>query len=162
MEMPKILRIFFSANVLFPLINKPTRVTQQSSSIIDNIYCSTNNLADTCKSGIFHISISDRYAIFCINNNILSDVKCTIIRREFTKSNISRFNKCVGKQSWLSLNSLDIQSAFLWFQAVIDSYIEDNFPKRTFTMNYKNRLPWLKENICNQIKDTNAMHKLVI
>ena len=99
----------FSANFLFPLINKPTRVTQQSSSIIDNIYCNTNNLADTCKSGIFRISISDHYAIFCINNNIhVSDVKCTFIRREFTQKNISRFTKCIGKQSWLSLNSLDI------------------------------------------------------
>ena len=153
----------FSANFLFPLINKPTRVTQQSSSIIDNIYCNTNNLADTCKSGIFRISISDHYAIFCINNNIhVSDVKCTFIRREFTQKNISRFNKCVGKQSWLSLNSLDIQSAFSWFQRVIDSHIEDNFPKRTFTMNYKNRLPWLTEKLRNQIKGKNAMHTMVI
>ena len=153
----------FSANFLFPLINKPTRVTQQSSSIIDNIYCNTNNLADTCKSGIFRISISDHYAIFCINNNIhVSDVKCTIIRREFTQKNISRFNKSVGKQSWLSLNSLDIQSAFSWFQRVIDSHIEDNFPKRTFSMNYKSRWPWLTEKLRNQIKDKNAMHTMVI
>ena len=67
-----------------------------------------------------------------------------------------------GKQSWLSLNSLDIQSAFSWFQRVIDSHIEDNFPKRTFTMNYKNRLPWLTEKLRNQIKDKNAMHTMVI
>ena len=99
----------FSAIFLFHLINKPTRVTQQSSSFIDNSYCNTNNLADICKSGIFRISITDHYAIFCINNNIhVSDVKCTIIRREFTQKNISRFYKCVGKQSWLSLNSVDI------------------------------------------------------
>ena len=43
----------FSSNFLFPLINKPARVTQQSSTIIDNIYCNENNLESSCKSGIF-------------------------------------------------------------------------------------------------------------
>ena len=127
-----------SSNFLFPLINKPTRVTQHSSTIIDNIYCNTDNLADNCKSGIFRLSISDHYAIFCVNHNIhISDAKCTMIKREFTQRNISRFNKCVEKQSWISLNPLDVQGAFSWFQRVIDLHIEDNFPKRTFTMTYK-------------------------
>ena len=152
-----------SSNFLFPLINKPTRVTQHSSTIIDNIYCNTDNLADNCKSGIFRLSISDHYAIFCVNHNIhISDAKCTMIKREFTQRNISRFNKCVEKQSWISLNPLDVQGAFSWFQRVIDLHIEDNFPKRTFTMTYKNRLPWLTEKLRNQIKDKNVMHTLVI
>ena len=62
-----------------------------------------DNLTDTCKSGIFRLSISDHYAIFCVNHNIrISDAKCTMIKREFTQRNISRFNKCVEKQSWIS------------------------------------------------------------
>ena len=127
------------------------------------IYCNTDNLADTCKSGIFRLSISDHYAIFCVNHNIhISDAKCTMIKREPTQRNISRFNKCVEKQSWISLNPLDVQGAFSWLQRVIDLHIEDNFPKRTFTMTYKNRLPWLTEKLRNQIKDKNAMHALVI
>ena len=49
----------FSSNFIFPIINKPTRVTQQSSTIIDNIYCTSNeNLESSCKSGIFRLSIS--------------------------------------------------------------------------------------------------------
>ena len=152
-----------SSNSLFPLINKPTRVTQHSSTIIDNIYCNTDNLADTCKSGIFRLSISDHYAIFCVNHNIhISNDKCTMTKREFTQRKISRFYKCVEKQSWISINSLDVQSAFSWFQRVIDLHIEDNFPKRTFTMTYKNLLPWLTEKLRNQIKDKNAMHTMVI
>ena len=150
-----------SSNFLFPLINKPTRVTQHSSTIIDNIYCNTDNLADTCKSDIFRLSISDHYAIFCVNHNIhISNDKCTMTKREFTQRNISRFYKCVEKQSWISINSLDVQSAFSWFQRVIDLHIGDNFPKRTFTMTYKNRLPWLTEKLRNQIKDKkcNAYH----
>ena len=75
-----------SFNFLFPLINKPTRVTQHYSTIIDNIYCNTDKLADTCKSGIFRLSISDHYAIFCVNHNIhISDAKCTITKRNLLR-----------------------------------------------------------------------------
>ena len=59
-----------ASRFLFPLIDKPTRVNQQSSTIIDNIYCSLDNLVDICQSGVFRFSISDHYAIFCINNSI--------------------------------------------------------------------------------------------
>ena len=61
-------------------------------------------------------------------------------------------------QCWISLNSLDVQNAFSWFQRVIDLHFEEHFPKRTFTMSYKNRLAWLTEKLRTQIKDKNAMY----
>ena len=153
----------FSSNFLFPLINKPTRVTQQSSTIIDNIYCNENNLESSCKSGIFRLSISDHYAIFCIINTIhVRPDKHTIIRRNFNQKNICKFTKCIKNEVWIVLNSLDVQNAFSWFQRVIDLHFGENFPKRTFTMTYKNRLPWLTEKLRTQIKDKNAMHTMVI
>ena len=69
-------------------------------------------------------------------------LKRTMFKRGFTQRKISRFNKFVEKQAWISLNSLDVQSAFSWFQRVIDLHIDDNFPKQTFRMTYKNYLPW--------------------
>ena len=45
------------SNFVFLLIIKPTRLTQQASTIIDNIYCNENNLESFCKSGIFRLSI---------------------------------------------------------------------------------------------------------
>ena len=146
---------------MYPLIDKPTKVTQKSSTIIDNIYCNSDNLSDICKSGVSRFSISDHYAIFGINNSIkICDDTHTIIKREFNQKNISRFIKCVGKQSWISLNSLGVQSAFSWFQRVIDLHFGNSYPKRSFTLTYKNRLPWITEKLCTQIKDKNAMHTI--
>ena len=67
-----------------PLITKPSRVTQNSSTLIDNIYCNISNIATSCKTGILRTSISDHYAIFCISRNeILSSNRRCIEKRRF-------------------------------------------------------------------------------
>ena len=149
----------FSSNFLFPLISRPTRVTNHSATVIDNIYSNASDLSTTWRSGILRFSISDHYAIFCISNTIKMTVdKQTITKRNFSQKAISRFTKCVRSQSWISLDSLDTQNAFSWFQRVIDLHFEEHFPKQTITMSYKNRLPWLTEKLRTQIKDKNSMH----
>ena len=45
------------------MINKPTRVHGNRSSIIDNIY---TNISNVPVSGLFKTNFSDHYSIFCI------------------------------------------------------------------------------------------------
>ena len=59
----------FAANNCFPLINKPTRLTSTSSSLIDNIFSTMPALANGCDSGILKISISDHHGIFTVDKN---------------------------------------------------------------------------------------------
>ena len=54
---------------LFPLINKPTRITNQCHSIIDNIY--TNSINEDIISGVIIADISDHFPIFSI---LLKDI----------------------------------------------------------------------------------------
>ena len=49
---------------LFPLINKPTCITNQCHSIIDNIY--TNSINEDIISGVIIADISDHFPIFSI------------------------------------------------------------------------------------------------
>ena len=58
------------ANSFIPLVNRPTRVTQFSATLIDNIL--TNNFQDIHKStqGILATEISDHFPIFHINWNV--------------------------------------------------------------------------------------------
>ena len=153
----------FSSNFLFPLIDKPTRVTCHSATIIDNIFSNASDIANTSRSGILRLSISDHYAVFCVNTsiNVKAD-KQTVTKRNYSQKSISKFTKSLTNQSWISINILDVQSAFSWFQRVIDLHFEEHFPKQTFTMTYKTRLPWLTEKLRTQIKEKNAMHTQVI
>ena len=64
------LKNIFSSNFLFPLISRPTSVTNHSATVIDNIYSNASDLSTTWRSGILRFSISDHYVIFCISNTI--------------------------------------------------------------------------------------------
>ena len=64
----------FSSNHLYPLINRPTRVTKNSSTLIDNIYCNIPNLSNCVEAGLLHVNISDHKGLFCfiIRQNLLT------------------------------------------------------------------------------------------
>ena len=60
------LDLMYSHN-MFPLITKPTRVTNDSATLIDNIF--TNNLKNSVKhhQGIIYNDISDHFPVFHMN-----------------------------------------------------------------------------------------------
>ena len=152
-----------SSNFLFPLIDKPTRVTRHSATVIDNIYCNASDIATTCRSGIIRLTIPDHYAVFCINNSInVRQEKQIMTKRNYSQKSIYTFIKGLKNQSWISLDMLDVQNAFSWFQLVIDLHFEEHFPKQTFTMSYETRLQWLTEQLRTQIKEKNAMHSQLL
>ena len=64
----ELLDINFDNNIL-PTIIRPTRVTHNSATLIDNIYVS-HKLSTNYKSGIIITDISDHYPCFVIINNI--------------------------------------------------------------------------------------------
>ena len=77
---------------MFPLIDKPTRVTCHSATIIDNIFSNASDIANTSRSGILRLSISDHYAVFCVNTsiNVKAD-KQTVTKRNCSQKSISKF-----------------------------------------------------------------------
>ena len=143
------------------LITKPTRITEHSATLIDNIYCNISNLADTCKSGILRVTISDHYAIFCINKSVtIKNAKQNITKREFSNKNIAKFNKALKHTIWDAVYTQDVQSAYTEFQGVIDQLLEKYFPQLTITMTYKTRYPWMTEALRTQIKAKNLVSGL--
>ena len=76
-------------------------MTQNSSTLIDNIYCNIPNIATSCKACILCTSISDHYAIFCISRNeTLSSNRRCIEKLSFCVKNIFAFNNRVTNESW--------------------------------------------------------------
>ena len=150
----------FSSSFFTPLITQATRVTHHSSSLIDNCYCNIPEVATNCKAGILKLSISDHYAIFCISNSITPRCKnATITKRSFCDKNVHNFLCCLMSESWNFVYSAsNTQLAFTRFQGVIDRLLVNNFKMQTFTMNYKNRHPWMTEALRTQIKNKNAMY----
>ena len=151
----------FAANYCFPLINKPTRLTSTSSSLIDNIYSTMPALANGCDSGILEISISDHYGIFTVDKNTtILEEKTPTKKRSFCNKNIVNFCQALRRESWDSVYSCDdAQVAYSRFKRAIDMHFTSNFKFHTFAMTYKNRYPWLSAALRTQIKLQNAKHK---
>ena len=77
---------------LFPLINKPTRITNQCHSIIDNIY--TNSINEDIISGVIIADISDHFPIFSILQKDIhkKETEQFFILRANSEENICKLN----------------------------------------------------------------------
>jgi hypothetical protein len=88
----------------YPLINKRTRITSDSATLIDNIF--TNVHEPETKPGIWVVDISDHLPIFTMlsSNAKKSKTKKVITKQDFTQKNIDRFKHDLSTQDWSVLN----------------------------------------------------------
>ena len=101
---------------IFPVINRPTRVTKTSATIIDHIL--TNSIIDSLlHSGIVKTDISDHFAVFCLlkTNFEQSNIKNIIVKRGINEAIIKHFKSLFNSIDWnlvtqasLSNNSYNI------------------------------------------------------
>ena len=111
----------FLSSHLYPLINKPTRIANNTATLIDNI----SNLQSNVESGLLHVNIADHKGVFCINNDSeLISRNTTKSKREFNNKNIAQFNKSMIKESWDYAYSSDFKSVFSRFQQTFDTLIK--------------------------------------
>ena len=153
-----------SSSVFCPLITKPPRVTQNSSTLIDNIYFNIPNLATSCKAGILRTRISHHYAIFFISKKeTLSSNNTIIKKRSFCDKYTYSFNNRLTNESWDFVYETDsTQLTFTLFHGVIDQHFEYNFKMQSFIINYKNRHPWMTQVLRTQIIRKNEMHTIAL
>ena len=52
------------SNAFIPLINRPTRVTAHTSTLIDNIFCNHYNKLTNSEQGLILTAISDHYPLY--------------------------------------------------------------------------------------------------
>ena len=110
-----------------------------------------------------HANISDHRGIFCIDNNTLLYKKDVLISKiNFSKRNILKFTFNIHKETWDFVHYLPVQSVFRRFLGVIVQHVENSFPKRTFTLTYKNHLPWMTQDLRHKICEKNAMYKATL
>ena len=97
-----------------PMITVPTRVTETTATLIDNIF--TNVLGKTMKSGVLSMDIADHCPIFLITFKEQTKQSTTLYhkyKRKINETNRAKFKLKVGKYTWTEiLQSLDPQKAF--------------------------------------------------
>ena len=115
-----------------PLINRPTRVTNSSATIIDNIFTNNHNATLDAFQGILVTDISDHFPIFHIGTtNKKEPIDRFIVKRTFNEKNKNSFIENIGKVDWNNLiSSGHAQIAFSEFHKKFVKIFDESFPKR--------------------------------
>ena len=146
----------FLSHYFYPMINKPTRVHGNRSSIIDNIY---TNISNVPVSGLFKTNFSDHYSIFCITHfNSLAVRAKEITKREFSNTNIQEFNKALSSHNWELLYDDDnFEQSFSYFYKKMLDVFNDKIPLKTIKLKYNNRIPFLTNGLKKSIKQKHRL-----
>jgi hypothetical protein len=153
---------------LFPTITKPTRVTEFSSTLIDNIFISDlQHIKYSHTSGIIYSDLSDHFP--CFINLFLNDTNNVtleddlICSRKYTTSNYTKFNHLLKTIDWTKYNSwsntndvnLYFDSFHNEFSTIFDEAFPITNPNKTKAKN--SRLPWLTPAIISSCKTKNKL-----
>lgn len=156
------LDICFSNNFV-PLINKPTRVTKHSATIIDNIL--TNNIVNVSYvQGLFLTDISDHFPIFVIDKNVKQDtVELKQKRRIINIKNMTKFKDLIQEDTFQNIFEIDdANNAASEFQNVLGILYDKCFPLKIINTKYCCKKPWLSEGLKSSIKKKNMLYKCFI
>ena len=151
--------MFYSYSFM-PLINRPTRISATSATIIDNIF--TNNHTDLVNSyhGILITDISDHFPIFHINKNMTDVIQeFDIVKRFFSAENKQSFIEQLSQTDWTPMySSQNTQSTFSIFHQTFCELFNKSFPKRKVKIRYNNYKPWLSDSLKRCIKHKNRLY----
>ena len=154
----------------FPLITKPTRVTENSSSIIDHII--SNDIKHPILPGIFETcNVCDHYPIFCkigtlMTKNYNAKIKSGLYRSK-SKFDTESFSQDLSFSLQKFFSGLPLftdenfNSIFTNFVEIVSQTINKHAPLKSYSRRQRRLLkkPWITKGILISIRKKNSMFK---
>ena len=143
---------------LIPVITKPTRITESSATLIDNIF--TNDIKADVKSGILYTDISDHFPIFMIIDHASFSRTSTFIEiTDMKEENINTFENKLNDCDFSSVLECDnAEEAYTALHTIIINAYNVAFPRKKIKIGYRNRLPWLTPAMKISIRNKNKLY----
>jgi hypothetical protein len=121
----------FYNHSMYPLIDRPTRITSTSATLLDNIF--TNVISHKIKSGIFVTSLTDHYPVYQITNSISSknarSQSLNYKSRLINANNIRKFYNHLSLIEWHFVTDIDCpETAYNTFLNKFTDIYNLNFP----------------------------------
>lgn len=142
------------------MVEWPTRVTDTTCTIIDNIFINFDNKGLCC---VFDNVISDHRLISLEIDNYglaLQNKSYSIIKRHFNENNILQFEKSLNNENWQYLFGLtDVNKGFNYFEDIILYHFNLNFPERRHNVNNQGR-KWVNDSIRQSSSNLKGLFQL--
>ena len=153
-------------NGLIPCINKPTRITHHSATLIDNIIIS-HRLVSNQSSKIIIADISDHLPSLIMIEGHYTEKKPRekIKTRNLTDQNIKKIREVLDRHDWgRNLTTQTIDDDFDLWHSMLISTINDVAPERVRTLSYKNtkKEPWITIGIVKCTMKQKRLYKAAI
>ena len=150
-----------TSNSLYPLISKPTRITDSSATLIDNIF--TNNLEYNMVSGIFYADLSDHLPVFQITNLKLATYPPPQKKQThlINCSTINTFRSKLEAIDWSFLQrSNSTNSCYNAFIDCLNPIYKQSFPLKTsFPKARSSSKPWFSKGLSKSCQRKNTLYK---
>ncbi len=147
-----------------PLINHPTRVTESSATLIDNIFTNCHDTPEII-NGILLTDISDHFSIFSVIydcNGILDTQQLTPqYRHLINETTMSNFKLKLQQIDWGNVfECTDAQTAYQKFFKTFNNVYHENCPlKKVSQQTETPKKPWISKALLACIKTKNNMNK---
>ena len=142
---------------LFPLITRPTRITSQSATTIDNIF---TNVEDIIIRGVLTIDISDHLPIFTVLKYNHKVVHSNTVKQKRNRSlqALGALNNDLNKQKWEAVYVNDVNQAYDSFIETVTRLYNKNC-KIIYYKETKKDQPWITKGIKNACKKKNNLYR---
>ena len=154
-------------NSFIPTITKPTRITHNSATLIDNILVKSNNNTRVY-SGIISTNISDHFPVFCSithkGTKLKSRESLTFTHRKFTPETVQRISSAIELMNWEYLNDMDVNEGFKDFTDKLNTITDLYAPLKQVRIPHKFiiRDPWMTRGLLTSSRTcTKLFHKCV-
>lgn len=149
------------SRMFFPLITRPTRITSNTATLIDNIF--TNDLNNYSASGLLFTDISDHLPVFTIlsDQNQTNNKNTWLTFRDKSANNMAKFKDGLQNATWNDLIGYnDPNSAYGSFLSKYTAIYNTCFPlKKVKARNCTLNKPWLSKGLLKSIKKKNILYK---
>ena len=146
---------------MFPLIVKPTRVTEKSATLIDHIWTNNFDVHSQHKQGILLTSMPDHYGIFHITGSKMNESsgnENVCLKRDMCHRNIEKFISKIQAVDWKkNMTETNAQQAYSKFHETITELYKTCFPFRKMKKQYHYNKPWLTAALKESIKMKNKL-----
>ena len=118
---------------LYFLVDFPTRVTDTSSTCIDNIFTNINRNDLKVSGVITALSDHDGQILELKNQSPNSNLqnRRTMVVREFSEENMKIFSNLLAKENWTKVYNAPVDKKFETFNGIFTYYFDLIFPQKT-------------------------------
>ena len=140
------------------LIDKPTRVTATSRSLLDVVLVSNKDIVLT--SGVLDLTISDHYLVYVVLDMKLPKLPPTYITtRSFKNYTADQFSSDIAQVPWATVELMDsVDDRVNAFNDLFLTCVDNHAPIKTLKLKRKSN-PSITPEIKERIRTRNELHK---